>query len=261
MNLAISAFLMSCLTFFVAFVFRDSALSFLNPDALIIVLGGSICALCIGFPFGKIRGTVNHVVETFTDQRERDALVGDLTGMARAQQRADIRSMERKIRAIKDDFLQFGLDLLINNHKEEDIRQSMEREMAVRLTHYHFSQNVLHTMARLTPAFGLVGTVLSLIRMFSTAQSFDALAPLMASALMSTLYGVVISNLFMLPLSVRVADRAASSEILMNITMEGILAMHGGQHPMMIEERFKGYAGLAETGAENNMVALTVRQA
>lgn len=261
MNLIIGAFLMSGMTILVALMFRDSILSLLNLDALLIVLGGSLCAAFIGFPLSKIRCAAVHVTETFRDHRERVALVGKITGVARTLRKADIRAAERQIENINDDFLRFGLDLLVNNTREEDIRQSMEREMALRMVQYHSSQNVLRTMARLTPAFGLVGTVLSLIRMFGSVQSFDGLAPHMAGALMSTLYGVVISNLFMLPLSARVADRAVVSEIHMNMALEGVLAIHNQEHPMKIEEKLQGFIRTGGARATNDGAALAVKRA
>jgi chemotaxis protein MotA len=260
MNFVIGGLLMCGMALFVGLMFRDSGLSVLNPDAAIIVLGGSICSLFIGFPFSKIRSSVRDIIETFRDQREREDLLIEITGLSRIYRRADIRAMERRIKDIDNDFLRFGLELLINNHSEEDIRQSMEREMAVRIVNYNTSQNILKTMARLTPAFGLVGTVIILIRMFSNLHSVDALAPLMAGALMSTLYGVVISNLFMLPLGARVTDRSVVSEILMNMTMEGILAIHNGEHPMKIEERLQGYDSIGNTDPRRADTVLSVRE-
>ncbi len=242
MNLVVSVSLMTGIGLFIAFLFKDTGLSVLNPGAMVIVLGGSACALCVGFPFGKIGTAVRDVVSTFRDQCEKEALVRDITRAARAHRRADIRALERGIGETKDDFLRFGLSLLLNRHEEEDIHVSMERELAARMTRYHGSQNVLKTGARLAPAFGLVGTILMLMRMFANVHSFEALAPLMAGALMSTFYGVIIANLFMLPLAARVQDKAIASEMLLSMTVEGVLAIHNGEHPLKIEEKLNSCA-------------------
>jgi chemotaxis protein MotA len=237
MNLLLSVSLMIGIGLFSAFLFKDAGLAILNPSALVIVLGGSTCALCMGFPFTKIRNTARDVLNTFRDQHEKEALVKDITKAARAYRRADIRALEREIEESKDGFLRFGLCLLLNHHEAVDIQVSMEREMAARMMRFHGSQNVLKTGARLAPAFGLVGTILMLIRMLADVHSLEALAPLMAGALMSTLYGVIIANLFMLPLAARLQDKAIASEMLLGMIVEGVLAIHNGDHPLKIEEK------------------------
>ena len=242
MGLLASAVLIAgiCLSFIL--IFRDSGLMVLNPAALAIVLGGSISALCIGFPMGRIRDTVRDLLGAFGAYGDKEPVIREIIGIARLFKRGDVRATEEAIRGIRDDFLRFGLGLVINQHAAEDIQVSMEREMAVRTTHCHFSQNVLKTMARLTPAFGLVGTITMLIRMFSKTNSFEELAPIMAGALMSTLYGVIIANLFMLPLAARVKYKAVSTEMIMWMSIEGVLAIHRGEHPLAIEEKLNHFS-------------------
>src|SRR5512139_2439250 len=237
MNTVVTMSLVMGIGFFIAFLFRDAGLSILNPSALVIVLGGSTCAMCIGFPINKIQQAARDVLSTFRDHCEKRSLVRQITSAAKNLRRGDIRALERRIAETEDDFLRFGLSLLLNRHEAEDIQVSMERELAARMLQYHATQNVLKTGARLAPAFGLIGTILMLIRMFAEVHSFQALSPLMAGALMSTLYGVIVANLFMLPLAARVQDKAIASEMLLGITVEGILAVHSGDHPFKIEEK------------------------
>lgn len=244
---------------FVVTVFRDMGLHMIfNPDALFIVIGGSVIAVFIGFPFRRIKDTVHDVIGAFRTDRDRAAVVKDIIEAARIYRKADIRGLENRMRSMHDDFLRLGINLLINHRSSREIRTIMEREMAIRVMHYNFSQNMLKTIARLTPSFGLAGTVISLIKMFKNFQSVDMMAPLMAVALMSTFYGVVISNLFMLPICAKIKDRAIVSETLMNLIIEGIEAINNGEHPYKIEEKIRGHQGIEElcyAGAGNSLAA------
>lgn len=242
MHRMISGFVIMGTALFVALLFRDTGLAVLHPEALIIVLGGSSCALFIGFPSRHITAALGHVLTTFRKTDEIGDLVGEIAVMARIHRKGDIRTMEQGLRTIGNDFLRYGCSLLVNRHSRENIQQSLEREMMTQMVQFQFSQNVLRTMARLTPAFGLAGTVVSLIQMFSHTHAVDALIPLMGTALMSTFYGVIIANLLLLPLAARVRDRALVSEILMYITVEGVLAIHDGENPLQIEEKLLGRA-------------------
>jgi chemotaxis protein MotA len=142
------------------------------------------------------------------------------------------------------------MNLLITHRPSHEIRAVLEREMALRVMDFQLSQNVLRAVARLTPSFGLAGTVISLIRVFNTSQSIDDVTPLMAVAMMSTFYGVIISNLFMLPLCAKLEERALLAEAHMNGIIEGIVAMNELQNPMHIEERISGNYEFAEAAAK-----------
>ncbi|MBI5848713.1 MAG: MotA/TolQ/ExbB proton channel family protein [Nitrospirae bacterium] len=259
MNIVLGIVFAATLASFVLTVFRDVGLHMIfNPDALFIVIGGSIIAVFIGFPFKRIRDTVYDVISAFRTDRDRDAVVRDILEAAKIYRKADIRGLENRMKTMPDDFLRLGVNLLINHRSSREIRAIMEREMTIRVMHYNFSQNMLKTIARLTPSFGLAGTVISLIKMFKNFQSVDMMAPLMAVALMSTFYGVVISNLFMLPLCAKIKDKAIVSETLMNIIMEGIEAINNGEHPYKIEEKIKGHQSIEElsyAGAGNPLAA------
>jgi chemotaxis protein MotA len=213
-----------------------------NPDALMIVGGGTIAAVFLGFPFKRIKSTVYDIIAAFRPQRNREELARDMLEVARIYRRSGIRELESRMKTLKDDFLKLGVGLLINYQSNEDIRNVMEREMVIRIMNDNFSQNVLKTVARLTPSFGLAGTVISLIKMFKDMQSIDQLAPLMAVAMMSTFYGVIISNLFMLPLCAKLKERAILSESLMHLAIEGVEAINNMEHPLRIEERIIGYS-------------------
>ncbi len=227
---------------FILTIFRDISIGMIfNLDAFLIVVGGTMIAVCVGFPMKRVRQTIDEVRNTFKSQADRDSVVRDIVSIARVYGRVDIRNIESRVRALDYNFLKRGLHLLINRNDNDSIRNILEREMMLRMINFNFSQNLLKTVARLTPSLGLAGTVISLIRMFNKFHSIEEVAPLMAVALMSTLYGVIISNLLVLPISAKLKERAIMSETLMNITIEGIIDINNSVHPLKIEERLGGY--------------------
>jgi len=206
----------------------------------LIVTGGTVIALFVGFPLERIRNTVHDIIKAYSGLKGRDSVVKDILDISRTYMRTSIRDLENKVKGIDDDFLRLGAKLLINNYGDHDIKSILEREMTIRLVDRNFSQNLLKTIARLAPSFGLAGTVISLIKMFKHMESVDTIAPMMAVALMSTFYGVIISNLIMLPLCAKLKEQAIESELTMNITIEGILAIRNMEHPLKIEQRIRG---------------------
>jgi chemotaxis protein MotA len=252
MNVVLAVIGLIALLLFSSTVFRDIGLGMLlNPDALMIVLGGTVVAVFLGFPFRRLRTAVADIADTFRAKSDRQRTSQDLLDVARIYRRADIQGLERKMTAISNEFLKLGVNLLINHQPNDEIRANMERAMALRVMNYHHSQNVLKAIARLTPSFGLAGTVVSLIKMFQHMESIDAIAPHMGVAMMSTFYGVIIANLFMIPLCAKLEEHAIQSEALMLSTIEGIEAINNRDHPLRVEERVNGFrvtGGLSPVG-------------
>lgn len=59
------------------------------------------------------------------------------------------------------------------------------------------------TMADVAPAIGMVGTIIGLVRLFTDLESSDNMGSAMALALLTTLYGLVLSNVVAAPISQR----------------------------------------------------------
>ncbi|MEW6571386.1 MAG: MotA/TolQ/ExbB proton channel family protein [Nitrospirota bacterium] len=230
------------LLLFAVTIFNNIGIGMLfNHDSLIIIFGGTTVALIVGFPLKRIQATVVDVIDTFRNTRGREVVIADVLEIARLYRSADIRGLEKKMSQMRDDFLRIGISLLINHHKSEGINNIMEREMNIRMVEYYFSENLLKTVARLTPSFGLAGTVISLIKMFHGVHSLDVITPSMSVALMSTFYGVILSNLIMLPLHAKLRDHAISSETIMSMIIEGFVAINNMEHPLRVEEKMRGY--------------------
>ncbi|MEO5357561.1 MAG: MotA/TolQ/ExbB proton channel family protein [Nitrospirae bacterium YQR-1] len=248
MNLLSFTVIAGVLSAVVFSVFKGMGIGvFLNADALVIVIGGTVVGMFLAFPIDRIKNTVKDIIQSFRENTERNELVAEIIECAVVNRTKGIRELEEMTEGnVKDDFLRFGLTLVVNNHSERAIREIMDREMTDRMVNLNFSQNVLKTISRLTPSLGLTGTVISLIKLFKNFDSIDALAPLMAVALMSTFYGVVLANLIALPLSAKLRDYALTSESLMNVTIEGVVAISSMEHPSKIEERLSRYEDIDE---------------
>jgi chemotaxis protein MotA len=248
MNIVLGLALVIGIMSFALTVLRDIGTSMIfNFDAFMIVIGGTTIAMFIGFPVQRLRHTFNEIIGTFAEQRSREDVIRDILDIARMYRRTDIRSIENRMNAVDDHFLRMGVNLLINNHSNEEISSTLEREMMLRVINSNFSQNVIKTIARLTPSFGLAGTIISLIKMFRHLDSIESIAPMMAVALMSTFYGVIIANLFMMPLNAKIRERAILSEASMNLTIEGIMLIQKREHPLKIEEKLGGYQVIDES--------------
>jgi chemotaxis protein MotA len=115
-------------------------------------------------------------------------------------------------------------------------------------------------MAAYAPAFGMLGTVLGLIIMmnkfqmsgetssvdFNVADQFQSLLVGMGTALITTFYGVFLANMVFLPLGGKLKRRSENEIMLKNIVLEGIISIHGREHPVLIKEKLMTFVAMSE---------------
>jgi chemotaxis protein MotA len=61
----------------------------------------------------------------------------------------------------------------------------------------------------------------------------------MAVALITTMYGSMMANMFAIPTAKKLSGRSAKEVQSMELMVEGILAIQAGENPRIVEEKLK----------------------
>ncbi|MDH5516127.1 MAG: MotA/TolQ/ExbB proton channel family protein, partial [Gammaproteobacteria bacterium] len=86
-----------------------------------------------------------------------------------------------------------------------------------------------------------IGTLIGLVQMMANMSDPKALGPAMAVALLTTLYGAVIANVFALPIADKLALRSKHERITKSLILEGISSIQAGINPRVVEDLLKTY--------------------
>ena len=97
---------------------------------------------------------------------------------------------------------------------------------------YYFEQ-----LAKFAPGFALVGTLIGLVKLLSAISDPKSLGPNMATALVSTFYGVSLSNLVFLPMAGRLRMLSYQERIHKEVLIEGIISIAHGELPYVVREK------------------------
>ena len=96
-------------------------------------------------------------------------------------------------------------------------------------------------MARLSPAFGMVGTLIGLIKMLSRLSDPSVIGPAMALALLTTFYGAILGYMVFQPLAGNLRLRTEQEVRYREAVREGMLALQAGENPLLIRARLRGF--------------------
>ena len=224
--------------FFLAFHLKTSASGIeSNLSALAIVMGGSLTATLFAYPWRKIVWTFRVLKRAFYERDETEGTMDSIVECSRTFRNGGIRALEQHAQELDPGLLKTSIELMAFQCPREKIEEIIKREAQLICLRYETAHKILYSLARLAPALGLVGTIVTLIRVFGQMGDPKGLVGSMAVALLSTFYGVVLANLCFVPLSNKLKEFMDSEEIRLGLLHEGILDLYDGQNPRLI--RFK----------------------
>ncbi len=215
---------------------------FWNPSGLMIVLGGTIAALFVNFPLKNVLGVLPLVRVAFTQgSRSPKAVIDTLVDFAESSRREGLLALEDKAQELDEEFLQKGIQLVVDGTEPELVRSILEIELAFLEQRHKTGQKVFEQMGAIAPAFGMIGTLIGLIQMLQELDDPDQVGSGMAVALLTTLYGAVAANLVFLPIAGKLAVKSDEEIVIREIMIEGILSIQAGENPRIVEEKLKAF--------------------
>ncbi|MCL2617368.1 MAG: motility protein A [Defluviitaleaceae bacterium] len=219
-----------------------AVLRFVDAPSVMIVIGGSACSLLIAYPTSKITAAMKALKKVFQppdlDPAEAITNIISLANMARKE---GILALEETARSMKDKFLQKGIMLIVDGTDPELTRNILETELAYLENRHGSVRGVWDMAAALSPAWGMVGTVVGLVNMLHNMDDPNAVGPAMAVALITTMYGSLAANWVSIPFANKLKILGGDEVLMKSVLIEGMLAIQAGENPRIIEEKLKSF--------------------
>lgn len=222
-------------------VYGNTSLS-VNLKSCLIVLGGTLISALLGFPletFGDLLHSLRNIY-----RREDDAFEGtlqDITKLARIRRSSGPRELNEEGNKTRNTFLRKGIELIADGYARHEIHFILEKEYEFYLARKESQINILNTMAKFSPAFGFLGTIIGLINILHNINDSSQIAKGMSLALLTTLYGLLFTNFIFLPMAKKLSEHVKSEAMLLTIILEGVLDISEGKNPMAISYRLQSY--------------------
>jgi chemotaxis protein MotA len=221
--------------------------AFIDYPSAAVVIGGAIAAACIAFPLRPILTFPKVVRKVFLPkQQDLAPLISQLVEYSEVARRDGILALESKSEDIEDPFILLGIQMAVDGTDAETIETIMRSEIDAVADRHKTGKSLLDTLGRYAPAFGMIGTLMGLIIMLGNMDNPDAIGPGMAVALITTLYGAIVSNLFCLPFADKLGFYAKREIEVREIVLMGILSIQEGDNPRLLEQKLNIFLPIAD---------------
>ena len=231
-------FILSVSAFMASFLLAENSAIYYNLNAFVIVFFGVLGAMFISYPSRRIRSAFTVMVKTYSSKLPKeDDIVNALLDFALKSKYDGILSLEDETNRSSSLFLKDGLGMVVDGYSSDEIRDLLSTEMYFFKQRREQSERIFRGMAKTAPAFGLIGSVVGLMQMLSGIGDTSIIIRTIPIALLTTLYGVLMSNFIFTPVAESIAARTQAEILLGNVIINGLIAINNEQDTYKLEKK------------------------
>ncbi|MBI4814961.1 MAG: MotA/TolQ/ExbB proton channel family protein [Deltaproteobacteria bacterium] len=213
MNVVLGVLVTMCA--FAASAFVRDKLPFgglVNPAAMVLLVLGPPGVALVSYSFSELARTLKIVGRAFAYDRTKslDVASEEVAAIARAMRESRLEEARASALQATNEHVRKLAPHALGRADEAELREAIAGSTYRFVTEVRSADELFQHLGRLSPAFGMIGTILGLVDLFSHMRDGAALGPGMAMALLATLYGLVLCYCIYMPIAVRIRAYLAS---------------------------------------------------
>ena len=191
----------------------DDLGAFIDTPSMLIVVGGSIMVVMLRSSLGEFLGAVSVLGKTFKNKLDdQGQLIEQIVELATIARKDGMIALEGQ--EIANPFLAKAISMLVDGTDASVIKGSLEREKDMTKMRHDQGAKIFSAWGEIAPAMGMIGTLIGLVQMLGNMSDPKAIGPAMAVALLTTMYGAILANVFCLPIAMKLGNQADIEEAL-----------------------------------------------
>jgi chemotaxis protein MotA len=211
-----------------------------NLPSVAVILGGTFFQVFVSYPLTQIAEAARNffpwIYSNRFETKSRLAIIETVLRWQESYQTSRQNTWTTIKEKRTDHVERYLIELLETNYKKEDFL-GLARTKISSIDHLSArSQRIYSLLAGSSPAFGMLGTILGLLVMFKNFGDDMQLATGMGFALITTLYGIFMSQFVWIPASKRIAQYYLNLKFNYALMTEGLYLIMEEKSPLYIQD-------------------------
>ena len=209
---------------------------FVDVPSLLIVVGGSFFAVMYTAPLPVFLGSFGAMGKAFKPPiKKMDELITRIVELAGIARKDGMMALEGQ--ETPDPFFDNGLQMLVDGADEEKLTVQLKKELKAMQGRHTQATGVAQAWVDISPAMGMIGTVVGLVAMLGNMADPKAIGPAMAVALLTTLYGAMIANTIFMPIVVKMKGYSTYETVYRESIIIGLQLISRGESGRNIQDQ------------------------
>ncbi|BDD87338.1 motility protein A [Desulfofustis limnaeus] len=215
---------------------------FINIPSILIVVGGTAGVAFVQYPFKDLFDAVNVAKKTvLVKEASINNMIVQLMGFANKARKEGILALQSEMEKIEDEFLVKAMQMAVDGQEPDTLRGMLNTEIEYIQQRHEKGANIFVSLGTISPAMGMVGTLIGLVQMLQTMDDPSKIGPAMAVALLTTFYGAIMANVMFLPMAGKLRLRSESEMLIKTLIIEGMQSILSGENPRVMEQKLHSF--------------------
>ena len=216
--------------------------AFIDIPSMMVVVGGATAAALISFPLASMLKSPKIAIKVlFNKPESRIDLIKMIVSLAETARRDGLLALESKIPDIKHPLVRNGIQMAVDGTTPEIVEEVLRTEVEAMVSRHREGKGIMDQLGRFAPAYGMIGTLMGLIMMLQDMSDPSGIGAGMAIALITTLYGAIVANVFFSPFAEKLGLMSRQELISMEIAIRGVMAIQSGESPRAIDQKLQTF--------------------
>lgn len=217
-------------------------INFFDVASIFIVVGCTFAVIVASFPKDMIVSLPKHFAIMLNTKRYDPLLyIEKLVELAQIARKNGLLALEEQAMTQTDPFFQQAIMLIVDANDPDKVRSILMNDIETTSERHGSVIGMYERGAAVAPAFGMIGTLIGLIKMLKAMSpdegGSDAIGPAMAVALITTLYGCILAHMVFTPIASNLQIRDEEEILCRMIIVEGVMSIQSGENPKFLQER------------------------
>jgi len=208
--------------------------SFIDYPSVLIVIGGTFAVTTACFSFKEVFKAFGLVFKTIFYHHEDPAEASrKILSMAEEARKNGVLALQSMTGG--GSLLARGLGMVVDGLDPDAAERILRQDIQARMERHQKGVSILRKASEVSPAMGLIGTLIGLVQMLGNLNDPSSIGPAMAVALLTTLYGALLAYVVFIPLASKL-ERNSQEELLTDqVYMKGVACIGRRENPRRIE--------------------------
>ena len=222
-----------------------SQFSFLNLPSLAIVFGGISASVFISYPFRSVIQAFTESTKLFSHSTITEALLESdiqrVMDWQKMMKQDKMKAISQLSEEYANEFEGYLFSILDTNYTTEEVRELGEINISENYTRQQMVNQIIASMGKTSPVFGMLGTLFGLIVILSGFSEVESLLSGLGAALMTTLYGILIGNFVFTPMAKKMNNVATLRYFREKLILEGIMLIEENKTSLQIYDKLQAH--------------------
>ncbi|HPF77983.1 MAG TPA: MotA/TolQ/ExbB proton channel family protein [Alphaproteobacteria bacterium] len=221
----------------IAILIGKSDANFFNLPSVLIVVLGTISVTSISYSWEEFSNAGRVIGNSLFSSRLPPSMMArqlmDIAVLAKKRGLLALAGAEAELK--KDPQLFKAVQIVTDGYKPEDIERVLAQDLDALVERHRRSASILRRGSEISPAMGLIGTLIGLVQMLANLQDPETIGPAMAVALLTTFYGAILGTAVLSPMAAKLERNSNEEAMLRTLIMIAMSSIARQDNPRRLE--------------------------